>query len=180
MSVGQPTEDRGQQVYEALQRLTSDRRDRDLELGALLVETQDNRFWEGRAETWREFLASPEINITDTRARQLIRIHRTYVEQLEFTFDELRHVPRDTLDRLHAHVKDKTKEIAQAFLDRVDGLAQADVKAVCRELGGGEVIEPDRIERAIVAYNQCVRRIKARLTPEEMILVREHKDREPL
>ncbi len=175
-----PATDRGQEVYEAIQRLSSDRRDRDLELGALLVETQDNRFWEGRAESWREFLASPEINITDARARQLVRIHRTYIDQLEFTLDELRNVSCDTLDRLHPYVKDKTKDIARAFLDQVDGLAQADVKAVCRELAGGEVVEPDRIAAAVATYNQCVRRIKARLTPEEMILVREHPDREPL
>ncbi|MBU1740792.1 MAG: hypothetical protein KKC37_04540, partial [Proteobacteria bacterium] len=51
-------------------------------------------------------------------------------------------------------------------LDQVENLAQADVKAVCRELAGGEVVEMDRIERAITEYNLCVRRIKARLTPE--------------
>ncbi|MFX0117678.1 MAG: hypothetical protein ACFFB3_24245 [Candidatus Hodarchaeota archaeon] len=132
------------------------------------------------AALWLEFLASPEINITGAQARQLMRIHRTYVEQFGFTLDELHHVTRDTLDRLHPYVKDKTKEIAQAFLERVDGLAQADLKDVCRELDGGEVVEPDRVERAIPDYNQCVRRIKAKLTPEEMIMVREHPERVPL
>ena len=180
MSVGQPTPDRGQEVYEAIQAVARDERLRYLELAALLTEAKDNRYWEGRAESWEEFCATPEISIPAGRARQLIRIHGTYVEGLGFDSEYLRQFSRDTLDRLHKHMKGATPERAENLLEQAAVLGQSDVKVFCRELSGSEVVETDRIQWALDKYNKCVGQIREKLTAEEMMELREHPDRVPL
>jgi len=82
-------ENRGEiaeKVYQGIINIIQDLNRNFLELGQSLYVVAEYELWEGRADTFEEFLEMPEIGLHKSQAFALMRIYKTFV--LEFGIPE--------------------------------------------------------------------------------------------
>lgn len=81
------------------------------------------------ADTWRDYLAQPEINLTVTEANKLVDIYKTFVRDHGFKKSELALVPVRHLEYLLAHAKTASRKEVEKLLADAENLSFTDLKA---------------------------------------------------
>ena len=79
-------------------------------------------------DTWRDYLAQPEIALTQREGNRLIDIYNTFCLKLEFTVEELGDVPVKSIHYLLPVARDKTREEVEPMLDDAKVLSQKDFR----------------------------------------------------
>ena len=103
-----------------------------LSLGAhLLMLKKDNFFKKAVGagiDTWEDYLAQPEINISPGEASRLMQIYDYFVVQLKYPAEDVSNIPIKNLHYLLPIIKKESDERVRELFDDAKVLSQKDFK----------------------------------------------------
>lgn len=110
------------------------------EIGQIFKEIKDEKMWqymgEGGYDSWKAYLAQPEIYLSQKTVDAYIYIYEVYVERLGISIDVLETVSIHKLNQLASLVKDLDAEQAVEIVEKVRELGARDFNDELKELKG--------------------------------------------
>lgn len=127
-----------------------------LELGEVLYEIKSKQLYkkmgDGGFDTWKSFLANPEIDLSVQMADIYVRIYEYYILELKKSKEEIQHLPILRLNRLLPKLENATPEEREEWLDKAKLLSYTDFIQELREGATEELPAP-----YFIRHNQCGR-----------------------
>lgn len=117
-----------------------------LEVGKVLHEIREGGYWQNMEHSWEAYCLSPEVSISPSHARNLIRIYRRFVLELGVKEDDLADIdPR----KLTAIIPTVSKENAEDLLSSARTLSRMDLT---RQLKSGT---DHTCDMESISYRRC-------------------------
>jgi hypothetical protein len=121
-----------------------------LELGYVLSIIKEKGLYremgDGGFDTWRSFLANPEINITPSTADVYIKVYSFYVEKLGMPKDEILLIPLVRLNMMKSKLEGMTELERGELIEKAKTLSYTDFKIEAID-GGVERLKAIKITK---------------------------------
>jgi len=135
-------------LYQLTKNLLKEQRELFLDLGSVLSKIKNNQLYkemgDGGFDTWRSFLANPEINITPSTADVYIKVYEFYIEKLKLSKDEVLDIPLVRLNMMKSKLEGLNDEDRSELLAKARTLSYEDFKIEAIH-NGVEVVRPFKI-----------------------------------
>lgn len=119
-------------LYQQTIELVKNQRKLFLELGYVLSQIKKNDLYkeigDGGFNTWRSFLANPEINITPSTADVYIKVYEFYIEKLNMTKDEVLLIPLNRLSMMKFKLEGMNETERGELIEKAKTLSAGDFK----------------------------------------------------
>jgi hypothetical protein len=103
-----------------------------LDLGCILAQIKNNALYkqmgDGGFDSWRSFLANPEINISPSTADVYIKVYEFYIEKLKLPRNEVLEIPLVRLNMMKSKLENLNDEERGELLAKAKTLSYEDFK----------------------------------------------------
>lgn len=133
-----------------------------LDLGYILAQIKNNALYKqmgvGGFDSWRQFLANPEINITPSTADVYIKVYEYYIEKLKLPREEVLEIPLVRLNMMKSKLESLDDEGKADLLSKARTLSYEDFKIEAIQ-NGVELTRPikitkcDKCSKLIIKYD---------------------------
>jgi len=110
-----------------------------LELGFVLSQIKNKSLYkqmgDGGFETWRSFLANPEINITPSTADVYIKVYEFYIERLKLPKEEVLEIPLNRLNMMKFKLEGMNEADRLELIEKAKTLSYNDFRIETLESG---------------------------------------------
>jgi hypothetical protein len=147
-------------LYQETINLIKSQRKLFLDLGFVLKQIKEKKlytlFGDGGFDTWRSFLANPEINLSPSTADVYIRVYEFYIEKLKLSKDEVLSIPLVRLNMMKATLEKMNDKDRGELIEKAKTLSYTDFKI---ETSGEEKVKAikvtrcDKCSKLIVKYD---------------------------
>jgi len=139
-------------LYQKTIFLLKEQRKLFLDLGFVLAQIKNNQLYkqmgDGGFDTWRSFLANPEINISPSTADVYIKVYEFYIEKLKLPRKEVLEIPLVRLNMMKSKLESLDDEGKADLLSKAKTLSYNDFK-IEAVYNGVEVIRPIKITKCL-------------------------------
>lgn len=136
-------------LYQQTVNLIKTQRKLFLDLGFFLKEIKDKKlytyFGDGGFDTWRSFLANPEINISPSMAEVYIKVYEFYIEKLKLPRDEVLSIPLVRLNMMKATLEKMDDKERGELIEKAKTLSYNDFRI--ETSNGGETKRAIKVTR---------------------------------
>jgi len=119
-------------LYQKTIFLLKEQRKLFLDLGFVLAQIKNNQLYkqmgDGGFDTWRSFLANPEINISPSTADVYIKVYEFYIEKLKLPRKEVLEIPLVRLNMMKSKLESLNEEERGELLAKAKTLSYEDFK----------------------------------------------------
>lgn len=117
-------------IYQQIVSLVKLQRGVFLDLGKLLKEVKDNKLYkqmgDGGFDSWKQFLANPEINFKPVTAEMYIRVYEFYILKMLMPKEEVMEIPLVRLNMMKAKIENSDEEERGELIEKAKILSYSD------------------------------------------------------
>jgi len=121
-----------------------------LDLGFVLSKIKHNKLYlemgEGGFDTWRSFLANPEINISPSTADVYIKVYNFYIEKLKLPREEVLDIPLVRLNMMKSKLEGLNESERDDLIAKAKTLSYNDFKIEAID-NGKEIIRAIKVTK---------------------------------
>lgn len=129
-------------LYQYTKDLIKDQRALFLDLGSVLSKIKNGELYKecgnGGFDTWRSFLADPEISITPSTADVYIKVYEFYIERLKMPRQDVVGIPLVRLNMMKSKLENLNEEDRSELIAKARTLSYEDFKIEAIN-GGSEI-----------------------------------------
>lgn len=119
-------------IYQETINLIRSQRKLFLDLGFILKQIKEKKlytyFGNGGFDTWRSFLANPEINLSPSTAEVYIKVYDFYIEKLKMSKDEVLSIPLVRLNMMKATLEKMDDKEREELIEKAKTLSYEDFR----------------------------------------------------
>lgn len=157
-----PLQTEAYQAFQRTQALVKYQRKLFLDLGATLKEVKDKKLYRqmgnGGFDSFRSFLASPEISLQDGIANKYIKVYEFYVEKIALPEAEIIEIPFIRLDMMKAKLEELPEIERSELIEKAKVLSYADFEEELYENKPRKkkihIYKCKKCEKLVVEYDQ--------------------------
>ena len=117
-----------------------------LQLGRLLIESKENEYFKAYADTFTEYLGTPEISLSRSFAFKIMFNYTKWVIELGISQAKLEHIDSEKLYLVGVQADEGNYE---EWLERAKTLSRSDIREMVGEVRGGSTTQVEEYKQVV-------------------------------